>query len=405
MGSIKILIISINLFWIFIVINIVENIKTLEELTMKKTIMKKRISVLFLFFLVPAIITAGEVKNPDRPGKGTHQFPLNEIWRVRGGQDMLFGNVVTLVVSDSEHVFARDLKNREYYALDANGQLLNVFGRKGEGPGQVRDSGGGTLHVIKNKVVIDEPGKFNLYDDQGRYLTSIRKTRGVSLFLSESEYISAPASIAGLPSDKASMRYVNLETGEEAVITDFTVFRSGVIDTAQGTARLVVPSITPMMIFGTQEKRIYYAMNNRYTVYITDIKGMDHGRFSLDRQGEKISLKEREDVLIELAKGYAPREMAIQMAKSLPDRQTCFSSIDSYDGKLYLAQSHFVPVNRQEFDIFSPDGRYLYRGILTIEEGSRIKSEPVFKNNFVYLVIEDEEGEITIAKYQTTLPD
>ena len=310
-----------------------------------------------------------------------------------------------MAVSDSEHVFARDLKNREYYAFDKGGHLLNAFGHHGEGPGQVRNIGGASIHVVKNRVMIDDPDKIHQFDDQGRYLTSIRKTRGVSLFLSENEYISAPASISGLPSDQARMRYVNLKTGQEKVIADFTLFISGVIRTRRGTATLVMPSITPMMIFGSHDKKIYYAMNNEYTIYITDTNGTNHGHFSLDRQGEKVSLKDRENVLIELAKGYAPKELAIQMAKTLPDQQTCFSSIECYDGKLYLTQSHFVPINRQEFDIFSPDGHYLYRGIIKIEEGSRIRTEPVFKNDHVYLVFEDEEGDIHIAKYHTTMPE
>jgi hypothetical protein len=145
-------------------------------------------------------------------------------------------------------------------------------------------------------------------------------------------------------------------------------------------------------------------MNNEYSIHITDTSGANHGHFSLDRQGEKVSLKERENVLKELVKGYGPEELAVQLAKTLPDQQTPFSSIACYDGKLYLTQSHFVPVNCQEFDIFSSDGHYLYRGIITIEEGSRIKAEPVFKNDHVYLVFEDEEGDIHIAKYRTRLP-
>jgi hypothetical protein len=269
----------------------------------------------------------------------------------------------------------------------------------------VRNIGGASIHVVKNLVMVDDPRKIHQFDDEGRYLTSIRKTRGVSLFLSENEYISAPASIAGLPSDQAKMRYVNLKTGEETVITDFTLFKSGVIETSRGRATLVMPSITPMMIFGTGNQKIYYSMNNVYKIYIIDKNGTDLGHFSLDRKGEKVSLKEREDVLIELVKGYGPKELAIRMAKTLPDQQTCFSTIECYDKKLYLAQSHFVPINQQEFDIFSPDGKYLYRGIITIEEGSRIKTEPVFKNNHVYIVFEDEEGDIHIAKYQTTMPE
>jgi hypothetical protein len=365
---------------------------------------KKRATVLFTLFIIPLLIAARGVQNPVRPQKGTHIFPMKEIWRVQGGGDILFGNVITVAVSDSEHVFARDLKNREYYAFDEKGNLLRAFGQQGEGPGQVRDPGGAGIYAVKNRVLVTDPDKIHHFDDEGRYLKSVRKTRPVSLFLSENEYISAPASNSRLPSDQARIRYVNLETGKETVIADFTLLVSGVFRTGRRSASVTMPTITPMMIFGSGNKKIYYSMNNEYTIHITDTSGADFGQFSLDRQGEEVSLKDRENVLKELVKGYGPEELAIRLAKTLPDRQTPFSSIECYEGKLYLAQSHFVPVNRQEFDIFSPEGHYLYRAIITIEEGSRIRTEPIFKNDHVYLVIEDEEGDIYIAKYRTTLP-
>lgn len=155
---------------------------------------------------------------------------------------------------------------------------------------------------------------------------------------------------------------------------------------------------------GLSDHRIYYGMNQTYAIRITDTASADHGRFSLKRKGEKVSLKDREKVLLRLVKGYAPDELAIQMAKTLPDRQTCYSSIDSCDGRLYVTKSHFVPVNFQEIDIFSTDGRYLFQGIIEIEAGSQINTEPVVKNDHVYLVIEDEMGDVFIAKYKTTMP-
>ena len=148
-----------------------------------------------------------------------------------------------------------DLKNREYYAFDNKGHLLRAFGHQGEGPGQVRNIGGASLWVIKNRVLIEDPDKIHHFDDQGQYLTSIRKTRTVSLFLTENEYISAPASISGLPSDQAMMRYVNLETGQETVIANFTVFNSGVLRTSRGTANLIMPSISGVAVISIVKKK------------------------------------------------------------------------------------------------------------------------------------------------------
>jgi len=170
------------------------------------------------------------------------------------------------------------------------------------------------------------------------------------------------------------------------VIADFKLFASGVLETGRGRVSVVMPSITPMMVFGRYKNRIYYGMNNDYTIHITDIEARSHGRFSLQREPERVSLEEREDVLKRLAKGYAPEEMAIAMAKTLPDRVTCFSSIVTCGDRLYLFQSHFVPTHRQEMDIVDPEGRYLYRGILEIEKGANIMAGPVFAQGHAFLV-------------------
>jgi len=372
---------------------------------MEKSIhMKFVLPALMALWVGGGMLLAKEVVNPENPLKGTYRFPLEEVWRTYTAGENPFGMVADIDITDSGHVGLRDLKNREYYAFDENGKFLAAFGSQGEGPGQVKNIGGADLTAVGNTLVIEDPDRFHYFTDRGEYTTSRRKTAGANLFINLDEYISAPVTIAGLPSEEAQMRYINLKTGEDRVIADFTVFDSGVLRTDRGTANLVVPSITPMMVFGRYQDRIYYGMNHQYKIYITDIQATPHGSFTLQRKGNPVTLKEREDVLIRLAKGFAPKELAIAMAKTLRDEVTCFSNIDTYDDLLYIFQSHFVPTHIQEMDIVSPEGEFLYRGIFKIEEGSVLLAGPFFAGGYAWLAGEDEEGEGFVAKYKTEMP-
>jgi hypothetical protein len=63
----------------------------------------------------------------------------------------------------------------------------------------------------------------------------------------------------------------------------------------------------------------------------------------------------------------------------------------------------------QAMDIFSLDGKYLYRALFKPENGSRIYFPMVINNieikkGYLYAVLEDSDGEISIAKYKISLP-
>jgi hypothetical protein len=55
--------------------------------------------------------------------------------------------------------------------------------------------------------------------------------------------------------------------------------------------------------------------------------------------------------------------------------------------------------NEAQIDIFSPDGKYLYRSFIKIKKKYTINPPLLIKENNLYLIQTDEEGRFTIAKY------
>ncbi|MCP5046556.1 MAG: hypothetical protein GY940_05240, partial [bacterium] len=194
-------------------------------------------------------------------------------------------------------------------------------------------------------------------------------TRPAVLFRNPEEFISAPTNLHDVPDGKASMRYVNLKTAEEKVISDFSVFKGGFIREAGTQAAAVIPTITPVLVVGKSGDKLYYGMNDKFELYRTDLKGNQAGGFKLQREPRNVTLKEKEDLMMSLIKGLAPPELGKRLAKTLPDKETYFITIEEHNSLLYVFRSHFTFGNVQQIDIFSSDGKYLYRGLIKVDEG------------------------------------
>lgn len=355
-----------------------------------------------------AFLNAAAVVNTDTPANGEYVVPLEKVWQIDAAGDTPFGRLSQIYVSGNGNLFVRDLKNKAYFIFNKDGKFLKTFGALGEGPGEVKNVGRARVMLAGDKVVIVDSDKILFFNQNGGFLRSVlnnAQTRPPVVFLNEDEFISAPLTIMASADGSAKIKHVNLKTGKEKVITDFSLFKGGVVQQGNVRAVAIIPSITPVMVIGNMADTFYFGMNDKYQIYITNLEGEDLGSFSLDRERSEVTLKQKEKVMSDLVKGLAPEGVAKQLAKALPGHETYFSSIEAFDGKLYLFKSAFVPVSAYQTDIFSAEGKYLYRGIIKTSDGSTMAVGPTIKKEFIYTAQEDEDGEIVIAKYKTVLPE
>lgn len=360
-----------------------------------------------VFLSAASASSATNVANKDNPANGEYVFPLEQVWQTDAAGDTPFGRLSQLYVSGEGNLFVRDLKNKAYFIFDRNGKFVKSFGALGEGPGEVKNVGRARIMLAGDKVVIVDSDKILYFNQNGEFIRSVinnTQARPPVVFLNEDEFISAPQTIMASADGNAKLKHINLKTGKEKVITDFSLFKGGVVQQGNMRAVAIIPSITPVMVVGKLDNTFYFGMNDKYNVYKTDLDGKDLGSFSLTRQHRKVTLKQKEQVMSDLIKGLAPEEFARHLAKALPGQETYFSDIQAHEGKLYLYKSAFVPGDWYQLDIFSPAGKYLYRGIVKVNEGYTMVIGPTIKNGFMYIGQEDEEGEITIGKYKTVLP-
>jgi len=357
------------------------------------------------FFLSAGAVGAAGVENADKPAKGQWDFKVQKVWSIDAAGDDILGEIRSIKVSEDGTVYFHDGRNKRYYIFDKNGTFVKAFGKKGEGPGEIKWIGQARFFPVNDKIIIADMDSIHYFSRGGDYIRSVKNNymnHRPSLFIDEDEFISAPLLQIETRGKPSTINRYNLKTGEETVITPFSVFTGGVARSGGSVIAMVDQALTPMMIIGFDGKRLYYGMNNSYTIDVSDVSGKKELTFTLDREAKTVSEADKRKRFDR--GGSAPEAMVEKIIKSMPDTLTYFSRIESYNGLIYVFPTGLDRGSRQEIDIFSADGKYLYRAAIEVEEGSRIQTDPFIKDNHLYLVVEDEEGEVAINKYKIALP-
>ena len=364
------------------------------------------IVIILVCFLLANGLYADEIKNTDKPAKGESTFDIKKVWEINtAGQDP-FGNIDDILISAKGDICCYDSKNMKYYLFDGNGKFFQAFGTRGEGPGEIKQPEEAPILKAGNKIVVQDVDRLHYFTWEGKYIRSVvnPKERMPTIFLNEDEFIRAPLTILNAPDGIAKVTRINLASGERKVLTEFTMFKGGALQNEIGSASMWADGLTPMFILGKIGSKLYYGVNDKYQVYISDMDGKVQGSFSLTRQKTSVSEKEKIDFISRAAQGQAPDDLIRTLAKQLPNEETYFSLIEEHNGIIYLYAWKFFMKNTQQIDIFSQEGKYLYRKIIKVEPKYKIGCMPVIDKDYLYMALEDEDGEITLNKYEITLP-
>lgn len=367
----------------------------------------KKLWVLLVLSFLTFFLSAGtsDVENADKPAKGQWDFKMQKVWTVDAAGEDVLGEISSIKVSENGTVYFHDRRNKRYYIFDKNGTFVRAFGKKGEGPGEIKWIGQARFFPVNDKIIIADMDSIHYFTKDGDYIRSVKNNymrNRPTLFIDEDRFISAPLLQIDTRGKPSTIRLYNLKTGQETVITPFSVFTGGVARSGGSVIAMVDGALTPMMRIGYDGKRLYYGMNNSYAITVSDMIGEKKFTFTLDRARKEVSEAEKRKRFG--GEGGAPEDMVEKIVKSMPDTLTYFSRIESYNGLIYVFQTSLDRGNRQEIDIFSADGKYLYRAAIEVEKGSRIQTDPFIKDNHLYLAVEDEEGEVAINKYKIALP-
>jgi hypothetical protein len=369
--------------------------------------MHKRTLIPVLLFFFPIIMIFSEVANKDKPQRGEWDFRLEKVWEIGRAGNNVLGLPQGLLVSDDGTLYLNDEGNRADYIFGPNGDFIGSFAKRGEGPGEVQRHG--RFFYADGKIIVPDMGRIHYFTKKGEYLTTARKDCEPRAFVDENRLIDAPLSPLYLPEGKGKITLCDLRSGKDTVVAEFSAFEGGVAHSGEMVVDVIVPLFSPLMTIGYSGGRLYWGMSDRYTIHVTDLDGKDITSFSVDRKKTRVSTRDKRDFF---NKGNIPADMLKQIVDGLPDEVTCFHRIEVHNKLLFV----FVPdidlenkiLRTRQIDIFSPEGKYLYRAHLNFGKNRVHLSSPlqnmVIKNGFLYAVLQDEEANISAAKYKISLP-
>jgi hypothetical protein len=367
--------------------------------------------VLIILLLFAAFLLTAEVKNPDKPLKGEWDLKPLKVWELTSASGKLFASP-DFVVSDDGTLYVNDFKNQSSFIFDSEGHFKRVFAKKGEGPGEVR------LHIASfianDKLVAGDIGRLHYFSREGEYIKSVViNTRNdfPRFFVTEDEYIFATENLYAVGGsswpDKGKITRCLLKTGEKKTVAEYSYKDKPTH--IPGSQSMRLDSVHSRMILGYDRKnrKIYYGMNDVYVIHVADLNGKVVNTFSVQRSKQQIK-KEKISEIFEIMHIIGPPKEHVHR---FPGELMHFCRILIDEGLVYVLAMNLGPYSdSQAMDIFSQDGKYLYRALFKPDNGSRIYFPMVINNievkkGYLYAVLEDSDGEISIVKYKISLPE
>ncbi len=356
------------------------------------------------WLLIPILIFSGQSSMKDNPLKGEWNFHLEKIWEVDKAGDDDFGRIAELLVSDKQYIYVRDFERNISYIFNGKGHFIKKFAPQGNEKGQLsrylnRFQAGG-------KIVLATPDKLHFFSQDGTFEHAVENNlylRFPLFFLNENEFIYAP-NLPQSPVNEKKLALFDIPSGKDKILLDFSEPETNSGNSSQGPMVMIF-GLTPQVRLGYDGKKMVFGRSDQYKIFIADQAGEILSSFSLDRKRMTASTEDKRN---HFTNSKIPEERVEKIIAQLPDEMTYFSHIDSINGYIYIyAITNIGPrTASQQIDIFSEKGEYIYSG--KIEFGDNLKfgspSNLLLKDEYVYVILENDQGKQKLAKYRIKLP-
>jgi hypothetical protein len=371
--------------------------------------MNKTIGIILILLFCVTLFGA-EVKNQDKPLKGTWDFNLKKMWGVSSAGEEPLVRVRQFRVDDAGNIYLFEGKYLKFFVFNPDGKLLFSFGKKGEGPGELKFPF--NFFIEGGYIIVPDMGRIHYFEKKdGKFVKAVVLETMMGLmprsFIDKDRFITVPENPEGKGSQSTITIY-DTNTKKRETLTQIGAERPMDLTGNRGGARIrlriIDPSTRPGVVTAFKNNKLYLGKSDNYMIKAVDLKGTEVLSFSLEgRERRKITeaFKKSRVENMRLNGQKLPPEMAKQMMANIPDYATYFRQLMVDEkGYIYVFVSDLGNRNSQEIDIFSPKGEYLYHSVVSFPEGYSMQTGLVIKKGYLYAVLEDEEGEIQLVKYR-----
>ena len=295
------------------------------------------------------------------------------------GDTLLFGTISDIEANSRGDILVADGRAHCIYVFSAHGELMQVVGSRGEGPGEFNfltgfDIGpGDTVFVFDNnnaRVSAFEPLRYALShsfapvgDDFGTPFTLVGATSGGPVMAYASVFFTDRS--RGVPASEARYATYNLLTYSGEIAR--TVLRL--------PAEEQIVSDTPSMLFimskpfGRKpvvrlgpDDLIYWGWNDSIDVRVSSLDGEVAGRIRSEHHAVQVSAEEDDRVRSGVPSSTGHK--ALRDARLPRTKPAYTTSIVDDAGRLWLRSSEAAGDTVQQWSVWSMTGRYFGRALL-----------------------------------------
>lgn len=355
------------------------------------------------------VINEGEVrvvKNPATPLYGELELEI-EMDLAIGNEDddqFSFFRANDLEIDSDGNIFVLDAGNGRIQKFAPDGDYLQTFGKKGQGPGELNSPFAFAFDTQGNLYVGDGQ-KIHVFDSLGKFQRSITLVERIMNFYVDGDGYFVATGIK--TTEEGTRQIVALFDPEGSLVRNLREFSDiqRVTKSGQGAVMSFKAYHQYSNTLGhsaASDGGMIYGYPSEYKVYKADGKGNPVEYFTKDDPPEEISRQEKDSIIEGIGNAFSQRgydlpKDVLEETCQFPPHKPFFRGITVDDeGRIYVALSDSVlqrdaPV---EIDIFSPSGIYLYKTSLPF-------SPDLVRNNRVYdIFTSDETGEISIRRYR-----
>ncbi len=373
-------------------------------------------SVLAWFLLLQMAVvctvaaTPPETLAPDEPQAGTWDFQPQQGWEIASVDGQPLQRPAEIRLAADGTIFLHDFGAHVSYIFAPDGRFIRSFAPRGDGPGEV--SRYLNCFTSLNRVVVGTPEHLHFFSRDGAFIEKAVNNLFVRFplfFVSDQEFLSGPGSLQLSTGSEVQILRIDPVNGSEEVFVSLPVVSQPSAEPADGrpAPAVVVQGLTPVLV-GAHDPgcgQILYARSDEYAITVADAEGRTLRIFGLDRQPRAVTEAQKRACLDSAS---LPEDILELIIAALPDEMSHLSGIQVNGGLIYVAA--VTGLSRRptglDYDIFAPDGTYLYRARIELPDGKHIfgTNNAVIHRNALHVILEDDSEHRSLARYDLTLP-
>jgi len=341
-----------------------------------------------------------------------------EVWSLSGRGNFSLQMPGKISVDDNGKVYLLARESGEITVLDPDGQILTTFGGSGDGPQfQFATELFITSENIHVMDIRDKGDKIKSFDQEGEYQGAfdVRPGESPRQFVDKDKFVvvRTKADVLNRP-EYERLELIAMNNDERVLMGLFAAEEKliGTADALRGRCMVQIDNIElfPSLITHIDDDMLFLGRSDSYQIEKIDSSGKTTLALSIKgRQRRPLPFNYGKDEIGKMRQMCGedmPAETREKLVAGFPSEHVYFTAITTDEqGLIYVFIPDITNMNKQDVDIFSSEGEYLYRATIALPGGLKRLKPYVIKSGHLYSLAETRDGERKIFKYELEMPE